>query len=101
MSAYKYSAISRDGQRVTGVIEGFNEFDAAERIRKTCDIVLKLTPVIDRDEEGGGIKTFGETTLRNCAIKNKKANKVRLNGTKLSVPFITYDDIIKGGTLSF
>ena len=53
MSAYKYSAISRDGQRVTGVIEGFNEFDAAERIRKTCDIVLKLTPVIDRDEEGG------------------------------------------------
>ena len=35
------------------------------------------------------------------AAKNKKANKVRLNGTKLSVPFITYDDIIKGGTLSF
>ena len=53
MSAYKYSAISRDGQHVTGVVEGFNEFDAAERIRKTCDIVLKLTPVIDRDEEGG------------------------------------------------
>ena len=35
MAAYKYSAISRDGQRVTGVIEGFNEFDAAERVRKT------------------------------------------------------------------
>ena len=53
MAAYKYSAISRDGMKVSGVVEGFNEFDAAERIRETCDIVLKLSPVIEESEETG------------------------------------------------
>ena len=51
MATYRYSAISRDGQKVSGVVEGFNEFDAAEQIRKTCDIVLKLTPVVDKDDD--------------------------------------------------
>ncbi|MBO6149654.1 MAG: type II secretion system F family protein, partial [Clostridium sp.] len=51
MATYRYSAISRDGEKVSGVVEGFNEFDAAEQIRKTCDIVLKLTPVVDKDDD--------------------------------------------------
>ena len=51
MATYRYSAISRNGERVSGVIEGFNEFDAAEQIRQTCDIVLKLTPVQDKDDD--------------------------------------------------
>ncbi|MBQ6376746.1 MAG: type II secretion system F family protein [Lachnospiraceae bacterium] len=52
MVTYKYSAISRDGQKVNGMIEAFNEMDAAERVRQTCDIVLKLTPVADKEESG-------------------------------------------------
>ena len=51
MATYKYTAISRDGNKVTGVIEGFNEFDAAEHVRETCDIVLKLTAVKDKDDD--------------------------------------------------
>ena len=63
MTTYKYSAVSRDGQTVSGVVEAFNEMDAAERIRQTCDIVLKLTPV--RDKDSGGIlnKEIGMSKL--------------------------------------
>ncbi len=45
MVTYKYSAISHDGQTVSGVMEGFNELDAVDRIKESCDIILKLTPV--------------------------------------------------------
>ncbi|MCR4675411.1 MAG: type II secretion system F family protein [Lachnospiraceae bacterium] len=48
MITYKYSAISKDGAKVNGVIEGYNEMDAIDRIKAECDIVLKVTPV----EEG-------------------------------------------------
>ncbi|MBR3367018.1 MAG: hypothetical protein IKG66_04415, partial [Lachnospiraceae bacterium] len=54
MVTYKYSAISKSGEKVSGIIEGFNEFDAAERIRESCDIVLKLTPVKDKDRDDTG-----------------------------------------------
>lgn len=52
MATYKYAAVSRDGQRVSGIIEGYNEFDAAEKIKESCDIVLKLTEVKEKDENG-------------------------------------------------
>ena len=48
MITYKYSAISKSGARVNGVIEGYNEMDAIDRIKAECDVVLKVTPV----EEG-------------------------------------------------
>lgn len=48
MITYKYSAISKSGARVNGVIEGYNEMDAIDRIKADCDVVLKVTPV----EEG-------------------------------------------------
>ena len=47
---YKYQAISKSGQKVSGVVEGFNERDAVDRIRQSCNVVLKLTPV--REKEG-------------------------------------------------
>ena len=45
METYKYAAISRSGERVSGIMEGFNELDAVDRIKQTCDVILKLTPV--------------------------------------------------------
>lgn len=48
MITYKYSAISKSGAKVNGVIEGYNEMDAIDRIKADCDVVLKVTPV----EEG-------------------------------------------------
>ena len=53
MATYKYQAISRDGQKVSGVVEAYNEMDAAERIRQDCDVVLKITAVGDKDEGTG------------------------------------------------
>ena len=48
MITYKYSAISKDGVKVTGMIEGFNEMDAVERIKQSCDVVIKLTEVKEK-----------------------------------------------------
>ena len=48
MAAYKYTAISKSGVKVSGVVEGFNEFDAVDRIKQDCDIVLKLTEVEEK-----------------------------------------------------
>ena len=51
MVTYKYSAISHDGETVSGVMEGFNELDAVDRIKESCDIILKLNAV---NEEKSG-----------------------------------------------
>ena len=45
METFKYAAISRSGERITGIMEGFNELDAVDRIKQNCDVILKLTPV--------------------------------------------------------
>ena len=46
MPQYKYSALSRDGKKVSGLIEGFNELDAAAKIkeiRAKADLSLDTT----------------------------------------------------------
>ena len=48
MPTYKYTAVSRDGKKVTGVIEGFNELDAAAKIKETYAIVSQLSEVKDQ-----------------------------------------------------
>ncbi len=50
MITYKYSAISKSGARVNGVIEGYNEMDAIDRIKADCDVVLKVTPMEEAKE---------------------------------------------------
>lgn len=42
MVAYKYKALSKDGSQVSGIIEAFNEMDAAARLRADYSIVLQL-----------------------------------------------------------
>ena len=39
MPTYKYTAVSRDGKKVSGVIEAFNELDAAAKIKENYAIV--------------------------------------------------------------
>ena len=43
MATYNYSAVTRDGKKVNGVIEGYNELDAVTRIKEAYPIVLKIT----------------------------------------------------------
>ena len=51
MVTYKYTALSPNGEKVSGVIEGYNELDAVERIKQNCTVILKLTEV----KEGGNL----------------------------------------------
>ena len=48
MPTYKYSAVSRDGKKVSGVIEGFNELDAVARIKEIHSIVTQISEVKDK-----------------------------------------------------
>ena len=48
MAQFQYSAVSRGGEKVNGVIDAFNELDAANRIRQTCDVILKLSPLSEK-----------------------------------------------------
>ncbi len=50
MVTYKYTALSRSGQKVSGVMEGMNELDAVDRIKQEYAIVLKLTEVKDKKD---------------------------------------------------
>ena len=43
METFKYKAMSRNGEQVTGVIEAFNEMDAASRLKEDYAIVLQLS----------------------------------------------------------
>ena len=48
MPTYKYSAVSKDGKKVSGVMEGFNELDAVAKIKETYSIVLQINEVKDK-----------------------------------------------------
>ena len=45
MPTYKYTAVSQDGKKVSGVIEAFNELDAAAKIKENYAIVSQLNEV--------------------------------------------------------
>ena len=47
MVTYKYAAVSRDGKKVSGVIDAFNEMDAAAKLKESYSIVLQLIPAKD------------------------------------------------------
>ena len=44
MITYSYKAQTQDGQKIRGIVQGVDKFDAADRIRKTCPIILELKP---------------------------------------------------------
>jgi len=51
VTAYKYKALSRDGGKVSGVVEAYNEFEAVAQIKVECPVVLKITPVAEKRRE--------------------------------------------------
>ena len=65
MITYRYTALDRNGGKVSGQIEAFNEMDAVDRIKASCDIVLKLSEV----------KTSGAAALLNLDIGGNKLNQ--------------------------
>ncbi|MEG0597205.1 MAG: type II secretion system F family protein [Oscillospiraceae bacterium] len=50
MDIYKYKALSPDGVEVKGVVEAYDEFEAAAQIKRECPIVLQLELVPGKKE---------------------------------------------------
>ena len=48
MPTYNYSAVSRDGKKIVGVIDGFNELDAVARVKENYPIILKIEESRDK-----------------------------------------------------
>lgn len=48
MATYKYTALSNNGQRVSGIMEGYNELDAVDRIKQSYKILLEIKEVKEK-----------------------------------------------------
>ena len=81
MVKYKYSAMSKDGEKVSGIIDAFNELDAVDRIKESCSIVLKLTEV---KEDGSG-------------FLNMQIGKPKLNTKAFTVMCSQFSIILSSG----
>ena len=72
MVTYKYVAMSDNGQKVSGVIEAFNEMDAVDRLKQNHSIIIKMTPVKGEGEgllnmEIGGNKLNNKAFIVMCS----------------------------------
>ncbi len=67
MDSYKYTAMSRDGKRVSGVIEGANEMDAAARVKENYPIVVQIAPV----KADGKAKKFFAADINGFKLNDK------------------------------
>ena len=56
MDTYKYTALSPDGKKVSGMIEGANEMDAAARVKESYPIVLQITPAQEQSKAASFLK---------------------------------------------
>ena len=56
MDTYKYTALSPDGKKVSGMIEGANEMDAASRVKESYPIVLQITPAQEQSKAASFLK---------------------------------------------
>lgn len=65
MVTYKYTAISKGGEKVNGVVEAFNELDAADKIKQSCDVIVKIVEVKKKNTD----------SILNMEIGGKKLNK--------------------------
>ena len=52
MAQFKYTALSPNGEKVSGMITGFNELDAAARIKESCSVILNIKEVSEKQAVG-------------------------------------------------
>lgn len=45
MTTYQYTAISLNGEKVTGVVEAVDEYAAVSQIKETCSTIVKISEV--------------------------------------------------------
>lgn len=51
MTVYKYKALSKDGSKVSGVVEAYDEFEAVAMIKAECSVVLKIDAVPEKHRQ--------------------------------------------------
>ncbi len=75
MNTYRYKAVSKQGAKVNGVVEAYDEFDAVARIKDTCSFVTDISQV----KEKNGILTM------EIGSKKVKAKALSLMCSQFSV----------------
>jgi len=78
---FKYQAISKNGEKVSGVVEAFNEPDAVERIKQTCNVVLRLA----------------EVKSKRTGFLNMEIGKPKLNAKAFTVMCSQFAIILRAG----
>ena len=81
MVTFKYQAISKNGEKVSGVVEAFNEPDAVERIKQTCNVVLRLA----------------EVKSKRTGFLNMEIGKPKLNAKAFTVMCSQFAIILRAG----
>lgn len=51
MQTFRYKAVSKDGAKVSGMVEAFDEYAAVAKIKETCAVVTALTEVRETQRE--------------------------------------------------
>lgn len=82
MNSYKYNALSADGAKVKGIIEAVDEYQAVEKIKEKCPIVISVDEV--------------QKTKMN-SILNKEIGK-KVDSKSLSVMCSQFAIILEAGT---
>lgn len=82
MITYQYSAIAKDGTRVRGVMQAIDEYAAVDKIKETCPVVTRITPV----REGGFRK-----------LMQMEVGPAKINTKALSVMCSQFAIILKSG----
>ena len=82
MIAYKYKALDKEGKQVTGIVEAYDEFEAVEKIKETCNVVLKIDEIKDREES---------------KLKERLNEPMKLNEKNLSLIASQFAILLKSG----
>lgn len=81
METFKYTAVSKSGEKVSGVVEAFNEMDASSRIKQNHKIILKLEQINQSKE----------------SILNKEIGGNRLNAKAFTIMCSQFAIILSSG----
>ena len=85
MAQYRYTALTRRGEQVSGIMEGFNELDAVTRIKETCGVILNISE----------IKEGGDSVLSKILSADVGGNK--LNNKAFTVMCSQFAIILRSG----
>ena len=61
MTTFKYRGLSPDGEKVSGAIKAYNEYEAVTRLRETCSVITHIEEVKEKKNLN---PTFGATRIK-------------------------------------